>query len=197
MAADLVTDVVLDEKHVFCALQDFWLMLLQPHHLRQRPRRRGHLIGGVENLRPMFLVEFGALFRAALVRPHDGTADGLHRRIQQHRVVGGAIKGDGPDAVEGDAFCAQLGKRSAHGSIPVRRILFGPATMLIPRGVFDRRGAENRPDGIDGGHFAAARAEVNAQQHEFRSAFHHFAQLCAGSKLEIRPRLTWPHMVQR
>ena len=108
----------------------------------------------------------------------------------------GTVKGDRADPLQVHAFSGEFPERLAHGGIPVGGVLLGPALMFVMRGVFHRRLSEHTAGAVDRRDLAAAGTEVDSQQNGV-AAHRHFTQLCCGSLAEIRPRLTFPVIVQR
>ena len=144
------------------------LMPLQPEQLRQRPGRRRHLVRDFENALPMFLFQGRALFDAALVGPHDRAANRAHRAVEQHSIVGRAVERHRAELREIDAGSAHLRERSAHRTVPVGRLLLGPAGAFVVSRVLPRRLAEQPPGTVDRGDLAAAGTEVDPEQHGIR-----------------------------
>ena len=189
--------VVLDEEDVLRLFEDLRFVAFEPHHLRQRPRRRRHLISRfVDRLFAAF-AEFGALPRAPLVGPHDRPPDGVHRIVEQHRVVGRAVERERGDALQVQALSCKVLQRLAHRGVPVGGVLLRPAGVLVIRRVLDRVLGGDGSVEVYRRHLAAARPEVDPEQNVFLLRHAHFAQACAGSRLEISPRLTLPAIVQR
>ena len=194
LAREEEAHVVLHEEDVLRAGEDVRLVRLEPHQLRQRPGRRGHLVAAREDaLGGAAPAQRLALGGRALVGPHDRAAHRLPVRVEEDGVVRGAVERERGDAREVDALAGELRERRAERLPPVRRVLLAPAGMLVVRRVFDRRLAGERAVlGADRRDLAPAGSEVHPQQQ-----VHFLVQACAGSKDETSPRPWAPAMVQR
>lgn len=194
-----IAHIVFYEKDVFCCGEDLGLVVFQPHHLRQRPSGRRHLICRLEDFFTEFFAQDGAFPDASLVGPHYCFADGRIVFVEKHGVVRRAIEGDYRNAFKVDVFRFQGEQRLSHRAVPVGRILFRPARFDVFGRVLDRRFADNTAVRRRyGRYFTAAGAEVYAEKYVF-FGFHYLptTHLWSGSSDEISPRLFFPHIVQR
>ena len=185
LAGEEEADVVLHEEDVRGAGEGVRLVLLEPHQLRERPGRRGHLVAAREEaLGGAARAERLALGGGALVGPHDRAADGPPPRVEENRVVRGAVERERGDAREVDALRGELREGAAERLPPVGGILLAPAGMVVVRRVFDRRLAGERAVlGADRRDLAPARAEIQPEKKA-----HFLVQAWAGSKDETSPR---------
>ena len=163
-AGHQIADVILDEENVPGPAQHLRLMLRKPAQLRQRPGRRRMLVGGRIDAFAILRFQLGTFGGAALVGPHDGAAERLHRTVEQHRVMGAAVEGERGDPAEIHAGSADPGERGAHRLIPVAGLLFRPAGVFVPGSVLDRTFSGKMTGGVDQGDFAPPGAEIDSEQ---------------------------------
>ena len=186
-----VAHVVLDEQDVACAFQRPRLVVAQPEHLRQRPRRGRCLEGSLEDQVEVITLQGLALLDAALVGPDDGRPHHVQVAVEQHRAVRVAVERDGRDA----APLLETLEHAAHDAVPVGRILLRPSRTRVAGGVFAGCAFDHGAGRIDDRHLAAARAEIDAEQ---EVVFHWpRIHLWSGSGTERNLRWLGPAMIQR
>ncbi|OQC30323.1 MAG: hypothetical protein BWX70_01233 [Verrucomicrobia bacterium ADurb.Bin070] len=190
-AGQQVAHVVLDKQDVARALQCARLVVAQPQHLRQRPGRGRRLEGGLEDQVEVIALQGRALLDAALIGPDDGGAHHVQAAVEKHRAMRVAVERNGRDV----APPLETIEHVAHDAVPVGRGLFRPSRPRVAGGVFAGCAFDHGTGRVDDRHFAAARAEIDAEQ---EIGFHWpRIHLWSGSGTERNLRWLGPAMIQR